>query len=309
MRIKIFIGILSLSFMACAQTREGRWLDREIQIEVDNDAFTLDIYLDQYYSQGSFAKYRVVDTTGRNKKVKWVGINHRIYTPRFVSFENVENFDRPYAGQLSASAGLSFYEKRQYFNIAVEAGVMGQASLAEPIQKGWHQVFGMPIPQGWDYQMNNALMLNAQFDYSILMIRAGNLQILSEAHISGGTDFTFVRPDIMVRLGKFNFLNESVQYGGNLGHEKRKSRTTRETIIFLAFGPEYVFYNSTIEGNIVGRASEHTEELVNWVYQTRVGAMMSWSSFDLAVIYYRRSVETVGALNHRYVGVRLSQRF
>lgn len=307
MRRGLLICILAGALSVAGQ--DGRYLDREIQIEVDNDAFTLNIYLDQYYSQGSYGKYRVVDTTGRHKKIKWVGLNHRIFTPRGTWQEDVDNFDRPYAGQLSVSAGMTHYFRKSYINYALEAGVMGKASLAEPIQRGWHKFFGMGIPQGWDYQINNSPMLNAYFNYAHLLVRAGNLQILSEFNGAGGTDFTYARPEIMVRIGKFKPLSGSVQYGANLGHEKRKSKVTHETILFIAFGPEYVFYNSTIEGNLIGQPSQHTETLEPWVYQTRVGGMLSWSSFDLALIYYRRSVETVGAQNHKYVGVRLSQRF
>ena len=292
-----------------SQAQNGRYLDREIQIEADNDFFTLNLQVDQYYSQGSFGKYRVVDTTGYRKRILGIGLNHRIFTPRGVTLKLVENFDRPYAGQLSVSGILAYYDKKNFYEYALELGVMGPASLAEPIQTGWHKTFGMPIPEGWDYQINNTLIINGYVNTSHLLMKAGNIQIFGEGHVGAGTAFNYARPELMIRLGKFKDLNESVQYGANLGHRQKKSQQTKETILFVAYGPEFVLYNSTIEGNLLGKESVHTETQEPFLHQYRVGAMFAWTSFDLSLFYYRRTVETKGALNHKYVGIRLSQRF
>lgn len=308
MRRLLLLGFVLLSLTIHAQ-KKGRYLDREIQIEVDNDAFTLDVYMDQYYSQGSYGRYRVLDTTGIRKKIKSIALNHRIYTPDNIWQTDVEQFDRPYAGQISVTGALAYYDERSAVEYALEAGVMGKASLAEPIQRSWHTVFGMGLPRGWDYQMNDAPILNGYFKYAHLLLRMGNLQLLSESNVAAGTDFTFARQELTLRLGKFKDLDESVQYGANLGHRKQKSSDTQETIVFVSFGPEYVFYNSTIEGNLIGRPSVHTEERVPWVTHGRVGGLFAWSSFDLAVIYYFRSIETVGTKNHQWVGLKFSQRF
>lgn len=307
MRLPIVL-LISL-FPIVSFSQNGRYLDREIQIEADNDAFTLDFQIDQYYSQGSFGKYRVVDTSGYRKRILWIGLNHRIFTPRGVSLTEVENFDRPYAGQLSVSGGMSWFDERASYEYALELGVMGPASMAEPIQTGWHKFFGMTIPEGWDYQINNSLILNGYIKTGQLLVKAGNIQILGEGHVGIGTVFNYARPEIVMRLGNFKQIDQSVFYGANLGHKQYKSPTTVETIVFMAYGPEIVLTNATIEGNLTGRASEHTEEIEELVHQFRVGVLMSWSSFDLGLIYYRRSVETMGAQNHKYVGVRLSQRF
>ncbi len=307
MRYSLLVLILIGFHFSFAQ--KARYLDREIQIEADNDVFTLDLTADQYYSQGSFGKYRVVDTTKFKKRIKAIGLNHRIFTTRGIRLMDVEKFDRPYAGQLSVTGIMSYYSAESFLEYALELGVMGPSSLAESIQTGWHKTFGMPIPEGWEYQINDSPIINGYFNSSNLLLRAGSIQILGEGHIAAGTAFTYARPELVMRLGKFKDLDESVQYGANLGHQQKPSQFTQETIFFLAYGPEYVIYNSTIEGNMIGKESVHTEEIVPLVHQFRIGVLFAWSSFDMAFIYYRRSVETKGALNHKYVGIRLSQRF
>jgi len=289
--------------------QDGRYLDQEFQLQLDNDAYTLDLYLDQYYSQGIYVRYRVVDTTKAFKKVKSISLNHRIFTPSSISLTDVAQFDRPYAGNFSATGMITEYAPTNVLEYSLELGGMGKYSLAGPIQTKWHKWFGFGTPEGWDYQINDAPIINGYFKYAHLVVKAGNLEILSESNLAAGTTFSYARQEVMLRIGKFKPLNESVQYGGNLGHKKKKSQQTQETILFLAFGPEYVAYNSTIEGNFIGKESVHTEERVPWVSQMRIGALFAWSSFDLSVLYYKRSRENIGATSHRWVSVTLSQRF
>lgn len=307
MRGRLLTIFLLTVFFSKAQN--GRYLDREIQIQVDNDAFTGNIYLDQYYSQGSYGRYRVLDTTRHKKLIKSISLNHRIYTPDNVGLKLVENFDRPYAGNFSLTGLLSLFDSKSALSYGLELGVMGKASLAEAVQEGWHNFFGFGTPEGWDYQINNSPIINGQFQYARSLLSGGNIEIISESNVTAGTAFTNARQEIMLRLGKFLSLEKSVQYGSNLGHSKLKSQTTVESIFFIAYGPEYVFYNSTIQGNIVGQPSVHTEEVIPWVRQLRIGGMFSWSSFDLSILAYFRSPENTKAHDHKYVGFLFSQRF
>ncbi len=307
MRLILLFLFLSTVFFSSAQN--GRYLDREIQIEADNDAFTGNLYLDQYYSQGSYGKYRVLDTLRTKKLIKSIGLNHRIYTPSNVSLTDVELFDRPYAGHLTVSGSLAFFDEESVTFYGLELGTMGKSSLAQPIQEGWHKAFGFGAPEGWEYQINDSPIINGQFQYARVLLDRSHIQLLSESNLAAGTAFTNARQEVMVRVGKFFSVKESVLYGSNLGHTKFKSQETRESILFVAFGPEYVFYNSTIEGNLIGEESVHTEEIIPWVRQWRVGAMFAWSSFDFSMIAYFRSPENTKADAHRYVGFRFSQRF
>ena len=307
MRINNLIFFYLFSIILFAQ--KGKFLDREIQIEIDNDLFAFNFMIEQYYSSGVYGKYRVVDTTGFRKKIKWIGLNHRIFTTKGIKSMRVENFDRPYAGQFSVSSGVAFYHDIFFYELSLEGGVTGPLAIGGPIQREWHKFLRIPIPQGWDFQIQNGLLLNGQFKMAHRIIKAGNIQILGEGHATLGTANTFLRPEIMLQLGKFKDLDQSAQYSANLGYRQKKSKHTVETILFVAYGPEYVLFNSTIEGNLIGKSSVHTEEIENLVHQFRLGIICSWSSFDLGFIYYRRSVETVGALNHRYAGIRLSRRF
>ena len=83
----------------------------------------------------------------------------------------------------------------------------------------------------------------------------------------------------------------------------------REFYFFFSPGIEYVAYNATIEGNLIGKESIYTEIREPWVFQMRSGLMMSWTKFDFALIYYRRTKETTESIYHKYVGIRLNQRF
>ena len=112
----------------------------------------------------------------------------------------------------------------------------------------------------------------------------------------------------MFRLGNFKPIQSSTQNNGILGIEN-KGPGIQEFYFFISPGVEYVLYNATIEGNLVGKDSFYTEERVPWIYQTRAGLLASWTKFDFALIYYRRTKETTESTFHKYVGIRLNQRF
>jgi len=112
----------------------------------------------------------------------------------------------------------------------------------------------------------------------------------------------------MIRIGSFKPIQTSTQYNGVLGIEN-KGPKNHEFYFFISPGVEYVGYNATIEGQLIGQSSFYTEERVAWVYQTRAGLMASWTKFDFGLLYYRRTKETTESTFHKFVGIRMAQRF
>ena len=247
----LYFFILRLSVLIGFAQNEP-YLQKEIQISLDNDSFG-NLLVDQYYSQGIYARYRVLDTTKRKKLIKSIGLNHRIYTNSSISLMDVELFDRPYAGHLTVSRSMAYFDEQCLVRYGLELGVMGKASLAQFIQEKGHNFFGVDIPQGWKYQVNNSPIINGHFQYVHAFIRRQAFQLLSESNALLGTAFTNIKSELVFKAGKFFKINKSIHYGSNIGHEKIKSPVLREWIFFFTFGPEYVVYNSTIEGNIIGK--------------------------------------------------------
>ena len=303
--------MLLLCMSSIAQTK---YLNRELQLENDNDAYTLDFTRDQYYSNGVAIRYRqLLDSSSRKssttKVIRSFDLNHRIYTPKRLFWTEVEEMDRPYAGQATLAVSNEYYYRHDtYLKLKVEAGWMGPALYTGEIQYQWHKLWNMTLPEGWEYQINNAPLFNAYGTYTTSLAKDDIIEFLAESNLAIGTSFTHVRQELMIRIGSFKPIRSSTHYNSVLGIEN-KGPANHEFYFFFSPGFEYVFYNATIEGNPFGREAIYTEIREPWVFQMRSGLMMSWTKFDLALLYYRRTKETTESTYHKYVGIRLNQRF
>ncbi|MEQ9406024.1 MAG: lipid A deacylase LpxR family protein [Cyclobacteriaceae bacterium] len=301
-------------FIYCLNGIGQKSLNRELQLENDNDAYTLNFSRDQYYSNGVAIRYRkLTDSTKwkstHEKVIHSFVLNHRIYTTRHLYHTDTSQMDRPYSGQMSLSYSKEYYLKNQsYFKAELELGVMGPVLRTGDLQYEWHNAFGMEIPMGWDYEINNSPIVNLWGKYAKTLTGDKGADIISESTGAAGTAFGHFRQEFMFRFGTLKPLSSSTQYNGVLGITNN-GPAQHEIYLFISPGVEYVHYNSTIQGNIIGKESVFTKEAERWIYQTRAGFMMSFTKFDFALIYYRRSKETPEARYHKYVGIRMNQRF
>jgi len=305
-----FSGLMML-FQAEGQKKV---LTRSLQVENDNDAYTLNFSRDQYYSNGVSIRYRILKNSvasnpGFFKMIRSYEINHRIFSPKHLWWTEREELDRPYAGQISLAASNQYYYKKgAYLKVSTELGWMGPALRTADLQYHWHKTFGMQLPLAWQYEINNGPVINTYCTYAANLSIGRDFDLVAESNFALGTTFTHLRQELIVRVGKFKPIHKSTQYSGVLGIEN-KGPGNREFYLFISPGVEYVGYNATIEGQLIGASSRYTEERVSWVYQTRAGVMASWTKFDFALFYYRRTKETTEATFHKYVGIQMSQRF
>ncbi|MEQ9466443.1 MAG: lipid A deacylase LpxR family protein [Ekhidna sp.] len=305
---------MALYLFASFSFSQKKYLTREIQIENDNDTYTLNIYRDQYYSNGLALRYRVLTDSSRwgtnmEKVIRTYEFNHRIYSPKDLNWERLEQLDRPYAGQMSIGISNEFYFKRgTYLHVKLELGWMGPALRTGELQYSWHKALGMRLPHGWQFQINDAPIVNGYGTYAHKLIRRKLLDLISESNAAIGTSFIYARQELTIRFGSLKPIQQSTHYNGVLGVENT-GYEAREIYFFLSPGIEYVAYNATIEGNWLGKESVHTETRIPGIFQMRAGIMASWFNFDFALLYYRRTKETTEATPHKYIGIRVNQRF
>lgn len=312
MRILVWVCAFMTPIIGWSQQKEEILLTKEVRLVVDNDVF-LSLINDQYYSSGIFGYYRwLKKNSDSNKSIRSVSINQRMYTPRKVRWDEINEFDRPYAGLLSMFLTQENYiRKNQYVLSRLELGWMGPANKTGEIHEYWHGVLGLPNPNGWDYQIQNSPIINGYFTYARTLASDLGIDLISETNVSMGTIFNNIRQELMVRIGSIRNIGSGVHYNGNLGTKYKLPEKGKlvEGYMFYSPGIEYNFYNATIEGNIVGPLAPHTETPKNWIWQNRIGLMLSWISFDVQMIVYTRSQETTEANKHYYMSIQLNKRF
>jgi len=137
----------------------------------------------------------------------WYGtfaVGQNMYTPSDISLADPPTDDRPYAGFLYASFGLAADRGTQLDLIAVDIGVIGDASLAEETQTFVHDLIGAQEPNGWDPQIGNfpgirllyekkyrfaTVLDNGPFDLAIDIAPHANVA-LGNVDTSAGAGFT-----------------------------------------------------------------------------------------------------------------------
>lgn len=308
-----FLTVLFTTFCLVLVGQKAERLKMDFQLVVDNDAFTLDLSQDQYYSSGIYAAARLLmDSSKDVKRVRTYQLNHRVYTPSWIGWDSPALLDRPYAGTLSATIGNEYYfQHNQYLQAQLELGWMGPGSLVGQTQKTWHRWFGMPEPKGWKYQINDTPIINLHLKYLKALVSTANFELISESSLSAGTIYNHARQELVVRFGELKPLSQSAYVSSSIGNEKVRYTEPKlaEIYFFYAPGIEYVAYNATLEGNLIGKQSEFAVDAIDWVWQHKAGLMMSWPRFDLSFTAYWRTKENPEALAHDYVAIRMNQRF
>ncbi|MAJ50838.1 MAG: hypothetical protein CMB82_04385 [Flammeovirgaceae bacterium] len=286
---------------------------KELRLTIDNDVFT-SLERDQYYSSGLYLDYRWLSKkrVNKNKIINSISFHQQIYTPRRVSWNDPEDFDRPYAGLLGLTFNKEFYfKKNDYLKTSFELGLMGPNTLTDNFQITWHNILNIPIPAGWEYQIANSPLINFHASYAQQLMGNETLDLYSESDLSIGTIFNQFSQKVLVRFSLLKNLTGSTLFGGNLGDLSSIKSTKKiiESYFFYAPGFIYNAYNATIEGNFIGPRSPHTEIAKSWIIQNQIGFALSWTRFDLLTTYYFKTKETLDAEAHQYVGITLNNRF
>ncbi len=134
------------------------------------------------------------------------GLGQSIYTPRDIKLADPPIDDRPYAGWLYGSVGLSVESGHRLDQLALTLGVIGPASLAEQSQEIVHRITGVDNPRGWATQLRNEPGIELIYDRSWRGLSLGTLAGL-------GLDLT---PHVGVALGNvatYASVGWTIRYG------------------------------------------------------------------------------------------------
>lgn len=110
-----------------------------------------------------FGNTKIFKDTGSRRSITYQ-IGQSIFTPADVTIDEPQPDDLPYAGLLYGSAGFKARKDAYVDTIALLAGFVGPAALAEQTQKFVHGITGSVTPKGWEYQLHNEPVLNLSYE-------------------------------------------------------------------------------------------------------------------------------------------------
>lgn len=232
--------------------------EKYFRFQFDNDYFTTK---DQDYTEGfnieffnpiftknplNYLVYRPA-----NSKIKHgISVEHISYTPENIGSEEIQFGDRPFASSLMLNSIVITTDtiQRSRYNTTVTLGLIGQGSLGETLQLSWHQLTRNVLPQGWQHQIKNDIVLNYTVHYEKELFRKGDwfsFQATSRAQL--GTLFTNAGVGFNTILGLIND-----PFSAEADNKKLRLYVYIQPILHV------IGYDATLQGGMFNKDSVYT---------------------------------------------------
>jgi hypothetical protein len=279
----------------------------EVGLILENDLYTSSVN-DKYYTNGFEIYYRYLNHVKKGHVVKnstEFRVVQYIYNPQTIRAANFFVNDRPFAALLFAEAGFQkFFVKEQVLKYSFQLGFMGKNAFGEEVQQRFHKTFGYERVEGWQYQIDDALLVQAAFFYAKNMVVLNDdntIDLLAQAEIKAGTILNEITAGPVLRMGFKNLLpvSESNLYDASLRYDKNYRETT-EFYFFISPKLNYQIYDATIQGRLWSDASPVTFDLVRFRFQGQAGFKFRKNNWNLHYTFNYTTQEAENIVNKGY---------
>jgi len=294
--------------------------DRSLKISFDNDIFD---NTDRYYTNGvrfdfisPFLKQSPLASLmvpywgqGINYYGIWIGQN--MYTPSVTKIGGIHYGDRPYSATLalgtfkiSNDAGKKFRQTSE-----LDLGIIGPSAFGDFVQKTVHS--NLPTnsePLGWEYQIQNDLILNYNLTYEKGLISSRWVELNANATGALGTLYTNMGAGFQFRAGLIN------PYFGSYGSSNTEAKKTKgyskfQVYLFTTSLGRLVGYDATLEGGLFNKSSIYTltrKEVSPLTYQGSLGITLAYEGFKIDFEQFLLSPEFHGCAWHKWGHIGLT---
>ena len=219
--------------------------------------FTNGIRIDYFYAKQrkpKFPSFLLLNISENNNIYGW-GLAQFMFTPKHIDISEIQYGDRPYAGALYAIHSLQSINPIEKVKVTTEMffGVIGPWSLADESQTWVHGAINYTIPQGWDNQVANDIILN----YNIIIEKqllnpSKRILLVGVVETFSGTLYNAAGMGFMLRIGKFNNYFEGAS--NSQGTPKNKF----QIYVFMRPVARVVLSNALLEGGLIYQMTAQT---------------------------------------------------
>ena len=267
--------------------------------QVENDAVsTLHGTSDQYYTSGLRLGWTsgqdVVGPVAALGHSLWgdgttrlsVEISQSIFTPRYTQISPPLPYDRPYAGELIATAGLVHDTDSTRDLVSLTLGVVGPSALGRQVQNGFHDLIGDRENVGWHYQLGDqpAFQILSQRTYRLPLVSLGPVEtdVLPSATAGVGDIRDYVQLGGVVRFGQglaSDFGTPRIEPGLN-GSDAYTNVRPLAWYGFAGVDGQAVGYDVTLDGSTFRSDSANVHHVWD-VGEFEAGAAVLWYGLRL----------------------------
>ena len=297
-------------------------LSREslLRIHFDNDILD---YTDRFYTngiridlispglRGNPVNRLLVPAFGTGMNYYGLSVVQNMYTPSTTKVGGIRTGDRPYAAYLYLGSFKITNDPGRRFRQTseIDVGISGPNSYGEWVQRSFHN--NVPTndePQGWEYQVQNDLVLNysLSLEKGIAGLPWADVTVTTTGNL--GTLYTNLFAGLQVRAGALNpwFSNLGIARKALL--EQRHLRKI-QYYFFVRGGGKLVGYDATLQGGLFNNESPYTltsADISRLVLQASAGAALSVNGFRLEAEQFLLSPEFYNGWWHKWVHISLS---
>ena len=281
-----------------------------ISLHYQNDAFGK---TDYYYSQGvqlavslpalkkplSKLLLHFKDQTN----LYGLALEHDAYTPTSILSDSILYGDRPYAASFMSQA-YSFSvntDRHERLSTILSLGIIGPAAGGYEIQAGIHRNTGNDIPHGWQYQVQNDVILNYGIEYERSLFhfsRFAYLDAVGGGNIGTYSDKLFAGLDF--KTGMLNHPLFFVEQDG-----LQVSFEDRATV-------QVIGYDATLQGGIFNHNNPYTipaASMERMTFKNTLSVSIGFQRITASGNFTWLSREFETGLAHKWGGIAVLYRF
>lgn len=231
---------------------------RYFRFNYDNDYFAS---RDQDYTQGY--SFELVSPKMKNNPITYflikplhtenkfgISIEHIGFTPFNIKNPTIEYGDRPFAAtiMLKSFAIATDTIRNSRLISSFNVGLIGPGAFGKEMQVAIHEATGNTIPEGWQNQIRNDVVLNYEVSYEKKLLRYRNLfSVSSNTRLRIGTLFTNAGIGLTTTFGLIN--------------SPFSIPKTKQKFAIYGFAQSMVNaigYDATLQGGIFNKKSPYT---------------------------------------------------
>jgi len=292
--------------------------DKSVSLISDNDTY---YYTDYYYTNGLefelilpvFNKTPFLPffpkVVNHQKNRSGLSVSQKFYTPKNIRDTVIQFNDRPFAATLELNHFMLSLNMETGLNFSgrIRLGIIGPAAGGEALQKKIHEWNNSPIPNGWDYQIANDIILNYDFSvnypfiykpsYKFGIIGVGRLGTIND-DLGCGLNFSF---------GNNRFTKELIS-DETIKSKRKKVRFFLNTDSFL----KLVLFNATLQGGLFSQNQEYIikqEDMSLLVFSANMEIGILWQGVSLSCEHNFITKEFESGDYHNYASIKLMYYF
>ena len=261
---KIYILLLLISSFGSAQKIDNMASFRDLEanryfrFNYDNDYFASK---DQDYTQGY--NFEFVSPNLRQNPINslllkqehsntkyGISIEHIGFTPYNIKSASIQYGDRPFASaiMLKSFAIMTDSIPKSRFVSSLNIGLIGPGAFGKEMQVAIHEATGNTIPQGWQNQIRNDVVVNYEVSY--------------EKQLFYYRKLFSIQSNTSLRLGTL-FTNAAVGFNTNFGIINTPFTGFKAKQRFAIYGYAqpiltFVGYDATLQGGLLNLKSPYT---------------------------------------------------